>query len=150
LIFGFGAGRVVESSKRRDYRKYDSLRQGHHPLSSTPKSDRPAALSMADDKRGIEAARASTPDEKLRALRQYRRAKGLCDMCAKKWSYGHKCSTTVQLHAMQELWELFPEEECSLESQGGSVSGDESAQLYLFLSKAAAGGTESTMSMRLM
>jgi hypothetical protein len=63
---------VVESSKRRDYRKYDPLRQGLHLSSySAPKLDKPAALSEADDKRGTDAARSDTLDEKLRALRQY-------------------------------------------------------------------------------
>jgi hypothetical protein len=30
----------------------------------------------------------------------------------KKWSCGHKCASTVQLHAMQELWELMSEDDC--------------------------------------
>jgi hypothetical protein len=89
---------AMESSKRRDYRRYDSLRQGHRmlPSSTAPKLDKSVIVSVADDKQGTNAARTSTPDEKLRALRQYRCAKGLCDRCAEKWSYGHKCSSNVQ------------------------------------------------------
>jgi hypothetical protein len=28
-----------------------------------------------------------------------------------KWSYGHQCAPTLQLHAIQELWELFSDED---------------------------------------
>jgi hypothetical protein len=37
-------------------------------------------------------------EDKLRALKQYRRARSLCDRYDEKWSHGHKCATTVQLH----------------------------------------------------
>lgn len=50
-------------------------------------------------------------EDKFKALRAYRRAKGLCDRCAEKWSKGHTCSTTVHLHAMQEVLELFSVED---------------------------------------
>jgi hypothetical protein len=46
-------------------------------------------------------------DTKVAALRVYRMTRGLCHFCAEKWGKGHKCSTTVQLHAIQELWELL-------------------------------------------
>lgn len=39
-------------------------------------------------------------DEKLVALRAYRRAKGLCQRCAEKWSRDLQCPPTVQLHAL--------------------------------------------------
>jgi len=32
---------------------------------------------------------------------------GQCYKCGEKWSHQHKCSATVQLHVVQELWELF-------------------------------------------
>jgi hypothetical protein len=33
--------------------------------------------------------------------------KGLCIRCAEKWSREHKCVATVQLHVVQELFDLF-------------------------------------------
>ena len=32
---------------------------------------------------------------------------GQCYKCGEKWSHQHKCIATVQLHVVQELWELF-------------------------------------------
>ncbi|KAL5680838.1 hypothetical protein ACJX0J_007223, partial [Zea mays] len=29
------------------------------------------------------------------------------DSCAEKWTHGHKCSSTAQFHAMEEVWGLF-------------------------------------------
>ena len=50
----------------------------------------------------------SAPDiDKMAALKAYRRAMGLCFKCGEKWVHNHKCSNTVQLHVVQELWELF-------------------------------------------
>jgi hypothetical protein len=32
---------------------------------------------------------------------------GLCFKCNEKWDKDHKCASTVQLHLVQELWDLF-------------------------------------------
>jgi hypothetical protein len=82
------------------------------PLLVPSKLDKPSVNSVADDKRTIEAAWANSSNDKLQALKQYRRARGLRGKRAKKCSPGHKCSYTVQLHAMHELWELFSNDEC--------------------------------------
>lgn len=37
----------------------------------------------------------------------------LCDKCVQKWHKGHTCAPTVQLQAIQEVWELFQMEESS-------------------------------------
>ncbi|CAD6226996.1 unnamed protein product [Miscanthus lutarioriparius] len=36
-------------------------------------------------------------------------ARGLCMRCGKKWHQGHKCSPAIQLHALQEVWNLCEE-----------------------------------------
>jgi hypothetical protein len=54
-----------------------------------------------------EAARPRPLDEKLSSMKAYRRARGLCDRCAEKWSPGHRCSPTVQLHVLEEMWQLL-------------------------------------------
>jgi hypothetical protein len=52
----------------------------------------------------------------------------------------------VQLHAIQELWEVLPEE-VMVE---GELSEDVPSQMCLFLSEDVVAGTESPKSMRLM
>jgi hypothetical protein len=59
--------------------------------------------SLAENRRGTYAARGNNIDDKFQALKQYRRARGLCDKCAEKWVYGHTCAPVVYLHAIQEI-----------------------------------------------
>lgn len=94
-----------------------------------------------EDKRGVEGARASSTDDKLRSLRSYRQARGLCDKCAEKWVYGHKCAPTVQLHAMQELWDLFQSNEVVPLDQ--SLPEEEPTELQLAISLEAMSGPKS-------
>lgn len=48
-------------------------------------------------------------EDRVAALRAYRKAKGLCHKCGEKWSSEHKCGPTVQLHVVGELLELLDE-----------------------------------------
>jgi hypothetical protein len=68
----------------------------------------------------------------VEALRAYRKARGLCQFCAKKWSRGHKCVPTVQLLAVQELWEVL-----SGASDANSVDdhSNTEAQAFMVLSQ---------------
>nr|XP_051206440.1 uncharacterized protein LOC127321439 [Lolium perenne] len=52
-----------------------------------------------------------TTDDKIAALRNYRRAKNLCFTCGEKYSREHKCQSTVQLHVVQEMVEFFQQPE---------------------------------------
>jgi hypothetical protein len=91
------------SGKKREYMKSDSS------YSSKPyfKSSLPAppssykhnktATSSSEDKRLTKSARASNADDKWRSLKAFRRAKGLCQYCAEKWSKDHKCTDNIQL-----------------------------------------------------
>lgn len=73
-------------------------------------------------------------EDKLRALRQYRRACGLCDNCAEKWSRDHKCAATIKLHAMQEVSELFSLSEDTTDTNDAEVPEE---QLNLAISQEA-------------
>jgi hypothetical protein len=96
---------------------------------------------VSDDKRGVEAAHAgSSPDAKAAALRAYRRALGLCYKCSEKWTKDHRCSSTVQLHAVQELWELFQLEDDS--DYVSPVAEDMFEHVFLAISKAAVRGSD--------
>jgi hypothetical protein len=54
---------------------------------------------------------AKSGDEKLSALKNFRRGKGLCFKCGEKWGPQHKCPPTISLHAMEELWKCVTEGE---------------------------------------
>lgn len=89
------------------------------PSSSLPKWDQPA-----------EAAKPGSTDDKLAALRRFRRARGLCDKCAEKWSYGHKCTAAAHLHALEEVCDLLiPEEPEPPDSQPDLHANEE--QLFM-------------------
>lgn len=65
----------------------------------------PTTTTTATDRRGTEGARADT--SKVKALRDYRRARGLCFKCGERWGQDHTCPTSVQLHVVEEMLELF-------------------------------------------
>jgi hypothetical protein len=73
----------------------------------------------------------------------------MCDRCAEKWVYGHKCSSIVQWHVIQEMLELFPEDGSS-NPESDTLSKTSNHQLCLCLSECAALGVDSTMSMKLL
>jgi hypothetical protein len=95
----------------------------------------------------VESARAtSSPDAKIAALYSYRRAMGLCYKCNKKWAKDHRCSPTVQLHAVQQLWELFQLEDDEAEFDNHvSESGE---QLLLAISKSTVTGYPAPRTMK--
>jgi hypothetical protein len=119
------------------------------PLPLPPKWDKPSGTIVAEEKRGAEVVRQSSTDDKLRALKQYRRARGLCDRCAEKWVFGHKCAPTVQLHAIQELWELLPCTDEEVVHNTDSLSDDGVGTLCAMLLESAVSGVQSPRSMRL-
>lgn len=123
------------ASKHRDARRMEfsggskGLGKGPHPLPVPPTSaDYQGVPVLPDEKKLCEG---KSPEEKLAALRAFRKAKGLCMRCAEKWSRDHKCSAQVQLHVVQELLELFHLDDFEQLSR----EAIDSEQLYLALSK---------------
>jgi hypothetical protein len=88
---------------------------------------------VSDDKHSTEAAYANSGEDKMRALKQYHRARGLCAHYAEKWTFDHKCAPPVQLHVIQEMWELFFDDENSADS-ASLQSFEDTSQLRLCLS----------------
>lgn len=76
----------------------------HHPNYDSNKLDRSEGV-IPETKSG-DLHKHSSHADKLASLRSYRRARGLCDRCTEKWAYGHKCASSVQLHALEEVLEL--------------------------------------------
>jgi hypothetical protein len=95
---------ATDGGRRREFHRYDqhankSTPTLAFPLPLPPVPDKPNSLST-DEKRALDYVKSQSTDDKFRAIRQYRRARGLCDRCAEKWVPCHRCVTTVQLHAV--------------------------------------------------
>ena len=141
-----------DSSRRREFRRPDPPQPSKPasrgpPPHPAPPCAPPTTSPPAVDRRGVEAYRAeSSPKARATALRTYRRAMGLCYKCGEKWHRDHSCAPTVQLHLVQELWELFQLEDDSPELQPDSaVSSD---QLFLSISKAVVNGVSAPRTVR--
>jgi hypothetical protein len=66
----------------------------------------------------------SSTDSKLGGLKAYHLARGLCDRCDEKWHRGHKCNDIVQLHTLQEVWNLLAEPAVEETTPDESQPGD--------------------------
>lgn len=129
---------VAESTRHREYRRDGgsyaraSFRNAHHlqPGVANPAA-RPADAAIAAQ------ANARTAEEWFCALRANRRAKGLCDFYAEKWSRDHKCAANVRLNAMEEILELFSITDDTKESE---IAESPAEQLLLAISQEAVSG----------
>jgi Fe-S cluster assembly scaffold protein SufB len=74
--------------------------------------------------------------DKRASLHSDRRTWGLCDRCLEKWSYGQKCTHSVQLHVVDGVLELV-----STDSETRH-HGIEGPQLRMTLSQAACSGSD--------
>jgi len=121
---------VSTPGRRPDY-KYEATRSSSKttawPLPPPPKPDKPNTI-HAEDRRIADVARPKQAEEKFAALRSYRRAQGLCQYCAEKWHRGHKCADKIQLHALQEVMDIFQSSD-----DNGSTAGTSQAEEQLFL-----------------
>jgi len=112
----------------------------HGPLPSNPpphwaeRGDRPVVPGADRRGRGVE--------EKLSTLRDYRRARGLCIRCGEKWSRDHKYPEAIQLHVLQELWEVYHAADC-VDAESEPDEEQEPAQLCLAISMTASSGVPS-------
>lgn len=82
-----GAG--LESSRQFHYQSRPPKVNTRPPaaLPLPPPSGRPPPPAGAADRRGTEAARAEAA--KIKTLRDYRRARGLCFKCGERWGHDH-------------------------------------------------------------
>lgn len=90
------------------------------------------------------ARSSASTDERLTTLRAYRRARGLCYLCGEKWSREHKCATAVQLHVVQELFDML-----GISGFDAASEASDSASECHTISKAALDGTVAPQTVRL-
>ncbi|WVZ83410.1 hypothetical protein U9M48_030560 [Paspalum notatum var. saurae] len=107
--------------------------KGPHPLPLPPRTDKFTPLN--DKKQSL--PNSQPVQDKLAALKAYRKAQGLCFSCGDKWAPRHKCSSTVQRQMIQGIWELF---HLSAEEEDTPSSPTSSAQLFITLSQEAVTG----------
>jgi hypothetical protein len=88
---------------------------------------------------------AASLDTKLSAVKAYRRAMVLCYRCGEKWSKDHNCSPQVQLHLVQELWDLLPDD---ADSATPTETTSEDQQVFLAISLSAVIGTPAPRTVR--
>ncbi|CAO2144897.1 unnamed protein product [Urochloa humidicola] len=102
--------------------------------------------SSPEEKKAVESMKPAVFEEKLSALRSYRRAKGLYYKCGVKWNPGHKCASTVSIHVVEELWQMINgDSEVSFD-----VDGSDSGEELMAISVYAAQGTESLKTVRMV
>jgi hypothetical protein len=116
------------------------------PLPAPP--TRGSGLAGAEDRRVTDASRGRPEQDKVAALRSYRKAKGLCFTRGERWGRDHKCPAQIQLHVVEELLQMLEGNDSeSVCSQGPEEPRPE--QLAA-LSCHAVQGTSSTMALRLL
>ena len=105
-----------------------------------PRVEKPQAVPAATETPG-----AASLDTKLSAVKAYRRAMGLCYKCGEKWSKDHKCSQQVQLHLVQELWDLLPDD---ADQAPAPTTPTDEEQAFLAISLSAVTGTPAPRTVR--
>jgi hypothetical protein len=105
-------------------------------------------MPQSADKHVAEVQTSSPVDNKVADLRVYRKGWGLYQFCAEKYFLHHKCAPTVQLHVVQELWEmlLIDSDPSTEEVQ----SNTEAAALHMLLSKEAQGASNSSRMLKFL
>jgi hypothetical protein len=132
---------VGDSPKPRDLKKptyspFSTVQaKGPHPLPSPTQFDK---------SKSQPAPKSTSEHDKLIALKAYRRAMGQCYKCGDKWSHGHTCPQTVQLHVVQEMWELFQLHADDIEVASQTSDGE----LNVALSKEALSGTQTSKTLK--
>ncbi|CAO2192037.1 unnamed protein product [Urochloa humidicola] len=148
---------VADSSRRLDIRRPDSFHharpppRGPVPLPAPPRIDKPPPPPSATPGVHQQEPVGKSQVDKFASLCSYTRARGLCDKCAEKWHPGHKCSPMVQLHIVQELFELFTtEDHYTIDAPSSSATSVHSQeQLYMAVSREAVSGTDGPRTMKL-
>jgi transposase InsO family protein len=136
---------MAESGKHWNVRRTDQyggikhVPRGPPHLPPPPRPDKPV---LPGHPPVIEGRRGRGVDDKLTALRDYRRARGLCYRCGEKWSRDHRCSEQIALHVLQETWDLCNPDD--LEYEEIAADGDQLAQCCVTISVAATQGIQAS------
>lgn len=133
---------ALDSTRRRRGEPISNRMAWPHATSST-EGGRLEGTAVVTDKLPVDSRRMSSSADRVASLKSYRRARGLCDKCAEKWFPGHKCASTVQLHAIEEVFDLLNLDESS------EVIQEPAEQLMMAISGTAWKGDQAATTLRL-
>jgi len=114
-----------------------------HPLPPPPLYDKTKTSVSSTPEAAPPTTKPQPDSDKLAALKAYHRAMGLCYKCGEKWAHQHKCPPTVQLHVLQEVWELF-------QLHADDNTSTDSSELCMAISQAALTGQSAPKTLKLM
>lgn len=85
----------------------------------------PNSVRAVEDRKMTDSSKnKQSGEDKLSALKNYRRSKGLCFKCGEKWGPNHKCPTSVSLSAIEDFWKCIADydevENASVEDESNS------------------------------
>ncbi|XBH72107.1 hypothetical protein VPH35_099480 [Triticum aestivum] len=151
---------ILEALPHREYRRLEGApgRAPTRPLLANvvppARVPLPVPQAAAEDRRGLDAARAGDHrqdqgcgNDRIAALRNYRRARGLCFKCGERWGQGHQCAATVQLHIVEELLDLLQADDRDQQVQEQVAEEEEQ---IMSISKLATTGQTTPRTVRLL
>lgn len=100
---------VLVGHSKREFRRNEAPSYSRSQRVTSTPSASPTQFStpLVDDKKISESSRSRPSEDKLTALKNYRRAKGLCFKCGAKWDPTHVFSNSIPLHVVEELLQLM-------------------------------------------
>uniref|UniRef100_A0ACD5V793 Uncharacterized protein n=1 Tax=Avena sativa TaxID=4498 RepID=A0ACD5V793_AVESA len=101
---------------------------------------------QTEERRVADMPKQIPADDKIAALRAYRRARGLCFTCGERWGREHRCGPTVQLHVVEELLAMVQSSDDAA-TIAEPVGSDTGSQL-MHISEAAVAGGQGATTMR--
>jgi hypothetical protein len=120
-------------------------RQGAAPVQPVKEPKHMTASSTCDKSSG---GPLPSTDECIASLYAYHKAKGLCYKCGLQYNHGHRCSDTVQLQVVEELWQMVQCTNTKAVAECAEVPEDNVEINALQLSKAAVDGSEAPRTMK--
>jgi hypothetical protein len=117
------------------------------PLLSSTMSPSSLPMPRSEVRRTTESYKSNSDTSKAAALMAYRKAKGLCYKCGLHWGPTHKCSPTVSLHVVEELWQVL---ENFVPVDSSSSPPDDSSEDLMTLSVHAVFGTEAPQTIKIL
>jgi hypothetical protein len=127
---------TIRDAPRRDLKKnetgnsfrYSRRNMGNSYMSAQSPSTKNYEAVAGLSKKGNDSRKVSPLEDKVATRMNYRRAKGLCYKCGMKWNPTHKCSTSVPLHVVEELWQMITGNDMCTAGSSEQVDGDESGE----------------------
>lgn len=145
---------VCSEYSKREYKKFEASSSSYHKRIS-PETGKSSNSSLPitpvksvqhlipEEKKMGDTAKLKPMEDRLVALKAFRRAKGLCYKCGEKWNPAYKCPSFVSLHAIEEIWQF-----CT-DSPNTDPEDSDSTDDLCAISLQAVKGTESVKTIRL-